>query len=235
MKNILYKTNQTFSLSKLNPYLNEHGQEIPFRYIDPSFKQNFTGPVLLKDLYFHNMYNKFYNNNNNIKIKHKNKTKTKEFIFNPNKFNENNVNVYNNILRTIDKKYYDNNPFVEKYGIFNFGFAKKLQERKLLSSNKNINNNNNNKHKIKTIKNKKIKIIPKKKIDNYYSYQLPSIYDKNNNNNKKIMVNKSTNITNKNTVNNSKIETNYLITDKNIKTKKFDTSTIKKIELSLNF
>ena len=234
MKNILYKTNQTFSLSKLNPYLNEHGQEIPFRYIDPSFKQNFTGPVLLKDLYFHNMYNKFYNNNNNIKIKHKNKNKTKEFIFNPNKFNENNVNVYNNILRTIDKKYYDNNPFVEKYGIFNFGFAKKLQERKLLSSNKNINNNNN-KHKIKTIKNKKIKIIPKKKIDNYYSYQLPSIYDKNNNNNKKIMVNKSTNITNKNTVNNSKIETNYLITDENIKTKKFDTSTIKKIELSLNF
>ena len=49
------------------------------------------------------------------------------------------------------------------------------------------------------------------------------------------MVNKSTNITNKNTVNNSKIETNYLITDENIKTKKFDTSTIKKIELSLNF
>ena len=53
------------------------------------------------------------------------------------------------------------------------------------------------------------------------------------------MVNKSTNITNKNTENNSKIETpNYLITDENLiksKNKKFDTSTIKKIELSLNF
>ena len=244
MKNILYKTNQTFSLSKLNPCLNEHGQEIPFHYIDPSFKQNYCGPVLLKDLYFHNMYNKFFNNNNNIKIKNKKNSKTKEFIFNPNKFQENNVNIYNNILRNIDKKYYDNNPFVEKYGIFNFGFAKKLQERKLLISNNNfnVNNvNNNNKHKIKIIKNKKMKIIPKKKIDNYYSYQLPSVYDNNKNktNDKKIMVNKSTNITNKNTENNSKIETpNYLITDENLiksKNKKFDTSTIKKIELSLNF
>jgi hypothetical protein len=119
-----------------------------------------------------------------------------------------------------------------------------LQERKLLISNNNfnVNNvNNNNKHKIKIIKNKKMKIIPKKKIDNYYSYQLPSVYDNNKNktNDKKIMVNKSTNITNKNTENNSKIETpNYLITDENLiksKNKKFDTSTIKKIELSLNF
>jgi len=247
MQNILYKTNQTFSLSKLNPYLTQHGQELPYRYIDPSFKQNYTGPVLLKDLYFHNMYNKFNNNNFNIKIKKKNYNRTKEFVFNPNKFHEKNPNVYNNILRNIDKKEYDNNPYIEKYGIFNFGFGKKLQERKLIKDILNKNNeiyinNNNNKHKFKTIKHKKNKIIHKKKIDNYFSYQLPSIYDNNNKekNNKKIMVNKSTNITNKNTTNNSKIETpNYLITEENIlkktKNKQFDTSSIKKIELSLDF
>jgi len=246
MQNILYKTNQTFSLSKLNPYLTQHGQELPYRYIDPSFKQNYTGPVLLKDLYFHNMYNKFNNNNfNNFNIKIKKNTRTKEFVFNPNKFHEKNANVYNNILRNIDKKKYDNNPYVEKYGIFNFGFGKKLQERKLIKDffNKNneiLINNNNNKRKFKTIKHKKIKTIYKKKIDNYYSYQLPSVYDNKDKNNKKIMVNKSTNITNKNSTNNSNIETpNHLTTEQNLfkktKNKKFDTSSIKKIELSLNF
>ena len=142
MQNILYKTNQTFSLSKINPYLTQHGQELPYRYIDPSFKQSYTGPILLKDLYFHNMYNKFNNNNNKNNIKqiprkkyfHSTSNRTKEFVFNPNNFNEINVNVYNNILRNIDKKEYDNNPYIEKYGIFNFGFGKKLQERRLIKN-----------------------------------------------------------------------------------------------------
>ena len=60
-KNKFEANTKSFSLTKINPYLTNKSNYLPYRYSDPSFKKTYKGPLMQKDLYLLNLMNNRFN------------------------------------------------------------------------------------------------------------------------------------------------------------------------------
>ena len=60
-KNKFEVNSKSCSLKKINPYYEDKRHYLPYRYSDPSFKKNYNGPLMQKDLYLLNIMNNHFN------------------------------------------------------------------------------------------------------------------------------------------------------------------------------
>ena len=56
-KDIFKENLKSISLHKINPYYENKSHYLPYKYIDPSFKTKYNGPLIQKDLYILNLIN----------------------------------------------------------------------------------------------------------------------------------------------------------------------------------
>ena len=144
-----YPKTITTSLTKSNTYLNKPGYHLPYKYNNPTHSQKYKGLFLKKDIYIQNLiHNHYVTNKKLIKnktyvLKKKSSSIPKEIILNANFPLKETKNLFQIYLSRKDRKIFDENPFISKYGSFNFG----------------VNNKNSNQKKIEIKLNK-----PKKNI-----------------------------------------------------------------------
>ena len=144
-----YPKTITTSLTKSNTYLNKPGYHLPYKYNNPTHSQKYKGLFLKKDIYIQNLiHNHYVTNKKLIKnktyvLKKKSSSIPKEIILNANFPLKETKNLFQIYLSRKDRKIFDENPFISKYGSFNFG----------------VNNRNSNQKKIEIKLNK-----PKKNI-----------------------------------------------------------------------
>ena len=157
-KNKFIENKKSISLHKINPYYENKSHYLPYKYIDPSFKLKYKGPLMQKDLYILNLFNKRINKKNILinDNKIKNKTQllskltpniaiTSELVLNNAEIEKKKVKEdYSNYMTSIlKKKFFSFNPIKSK--------------NKLIEYRKYINKN------IPTYKGK-----PRKLKSNYY-------------------------------------------------------------------
>ena len=162
IKNSFFPKTLTTSLRKTNPYLNKQGYYLPYKYSDPSYKLKYTGIFLKKDVDIQKLIHKRFISNRNIidnKYKKKNTSLSpKEVIINTYFPLKNNNNLFQYYLTKKDRKVFEDNPFISKYGSFNFGIKsnnhKKIlmnfSEQKIKLNTLNPFNHHNHK-KVKTL------------------------------------------------------------------------------------
>ena len=157
---------RSVSLTKLNPYYNKIGYHLPYNYEDPTFRKTCKGLFLKKDIYLQELIQKKLSNLPQVKMKRpkkhyyidsNNTAYPKEIILNtvfPLKKRRNN-NIANKFFEMEERKLFESNPYIIKYGSFSFG--KDILRKKITLSidlknenitkipfNKNINNIINN-------------------------------------------------------------------------------------------
>ena len=123
---------RSVSLTKLNPYYNKIGYHLPYNYEDPTFRKTCKGLFLKKDIYLQELIQKKLSNLPQVKMKRpkkhyyidsNNTAYPKEIILNtvfPLKKRRNN-NIANKFFEMEERKLFDSNPYIIKYGSFSFG------------------------------------------------------------------------------------------------------------------
>ncbi len=143
---------RSVSLTKLNPYFNKIGYHLPYNYEDPTFRKKCKGLFLKKDIYLQELIQKKLSNLPQVKIKKpkkhyfidsNNTAYPKEIILNtvfPLTKRRNN-NIANRFFEMEERKLFDTNPYIIKYGSFSFG--KDISKKKIILpidlKNENIN------------------------------------------------------------------------------------------------
>ena len=172
--NTFYPKTITTSLTKSNTYLNKPGYYLPYKYKNPIHSQKYKGLFLKKDIYIQNLiHNHYVTNKKLIKnktyiLKNKSSSIPKEIILNTNFPLQESKNLFQIYLIRKDRKIFDDNPFITKYGSFNFGMKinNKMNEKNqkkidinILKPKKNlfINFSNDILLNLNTIKNEKQK------------------------------------------------------------------------------
>ena len=168
---------RSVSLTKLNPYFNKIGYNLPYNYEDPTFRKKCKGLFLKKDIYLQELIQKKLSNLPQVKMKKKkrhyfidsnNTAYPKEIILNtvfPLKKRRNN-NIANKFFEMEERKLFESNPYIIKYGSFSFG-KDNLRKKIILP----INFNNENIPKIPFNKNIN-DIIKNVNIDKSYTERL---------------------------------------------------------------
>ena len=128
-KNKFIENKKSISLHKINPYYENKSHYLPYKYIDPSFKSKYKGPLMQKDLYILNLFNKRINKKNilfnNNKLKNKtqllskltpNIAVTSELVLNNAEIEKKKVkqDYSNYITNIIKKKFFTFNPIKSK-------------------------------------------------------------------------------------------------------------------------
>jgi hypothetical protein len=123
---------RSVSLTKLNPYYNKIGYHLPYNYEDPTFRKTCKGLFLKKDIYLQELIQKKLSNLPQVKMKRpkkhyyidsNNTAYPKEIILNtvfPLKKRRNN-NIANKFFEMEERKLFESNPYIIKYGSFSFG------------------------------------------------------------------------------------------------------------------
>jgi hypothetical protein len=123
---------RSVSLTKLNPYFNKIGYHLPYNYEDPTFRKTCKGLFLKKDIYLQELIQKKLSNLPQVKMKRpkkhyyidsNNTAYPKEIILNtvfPLKKRRNN-NIANKFFEMEERKLFESNPYIIKYGSFSFG------------------------------------------------------------------------------------------------------------------
>ena len=123
---------RSVSLTKLNPYYNKIGYHLPYNYEDPTFRKKCKGLFLKKDIYLQELIQKKLSNLPQVKMKRpkkhyyidsNNTAYPKEIILNtvfPLKKRRNN-NIANKFFEMEERKLFESNPYIIKYGSFSFG------------------------------------------------------------------------------------------------------------------
>jgi hypothetical protein len=143
---------RSVSLTKLNPYYNKIGYHLPYNYEDPTFRKTCKGLFLKKDIYLQELIQKKLSNLPQVKMKRpkkhyyidsNNTAYPKEIILNtvfPLKKRRNN-NIANKFFEMEERKLFESNPYIIKYGSFSFG--KDISKKKIILpidlKNENIN------------------------------------------------------------------------------------------------
>ena len=141
---------RSVSLTKLNPYYNKIGYHLPYNYEDPTFRKTCKGLFLKKDIYLQELIQKKLSNLPQVKMKRpkkhyyidsNNTAYPKEIILNtvfPLKKRRNN-NIANKFFEMEERKLFESNPYIIKYGSFSFGKDILRKKIKLLIDLKNEN------------------------------------------------------------------------------------------------
>ena len=196
---------RSVSLTKLNPYFNKIGYNLPYNYEDPTFRKKCKGLFLKKDIYLQELIQKKLSNLPQVKMKKKkrhyfidsnNTAYPKEIILNtvfPLKKRRNN-NIANKFFEMEERKLFDSNPYIIKYGSFSFGkdnFRKKIilpinfnnENIPKIPFNKNINNIINNVNIDKSYTERLNKKTKKKILERKHIPTMNEILNDNNNDN----------------------------------------------------
>ena len=196
---------RSVSLTKLNPYFNKIGYNLPYNYEDPTFRKKCKGLFLKKDIYLQELIQKKLSNLPQVKMRKKkrhyfidsnNTAYPKEIILNtvfPLKKRRNN-NIANKFFEMEERKLFESNPYIIKYGSFSFGkdnFRKKIilpinfnnENIPKIPFNKNINNIINNVNIDKSYTERLNKKTKKKILERKHIPTMNEILNDNNNDN----------------------------------------------------
>lgn len=143
-----FSSHRSVSLKKIHPFTTKKCF-FPYRYKDPSFTNKFKGFTLQKDYFLKTLLNNRLNNDsvdnsNSMKIenqKRKIKTKTmnapKEIILSSQSIllsPTSQGNIFNSFFNKNELMKIKKNPFIDKYGEFNFGFRNNYTSRRANST-----------------------------------------------------------------------------------------------------
>lgn len=143
-----FSSHRSVSLKKLHPFTTKKCF-FPCRYKDPSFTNKFKGFTLQKDFFLKTLLNNRLNNdsadNNNSmkienqkrKIKKKSLNEPKEIILSSQSIllsPTSHGNLFNSFFNQNELMKIKKNPFIDKYGEFNFGFRNNNSSKRSNSS-----------------------------------------------------------------------------------------------------
>ena len=133
-KNKFEANPKSFSLTKINPYYEDKTHYLPYRYSDPSFKKEYKGPIMQKDLYLLNLMNNHFNSSSN-QFTFKNKqnlqllntnpielSSKKDIVFNSTEYynNQREDISTNHAFSKLKRKFFYFNPVILKEQMINY-------------------------------------------------------------------------------------------------------------------